>query len=91
MNQLEINYQQALKNVEDSKVALKKAITNLLENGKPCKKGDQVRIVTEYGKIIEGSANTFGILRCEKVYVTSVKIDKKTVYISEPYKTITVL
>ena len=90
MTQLEQNYQQALKNVEDSKIALKKAIDNLLENGKPCKKGDEVTIVKSSGEKVTGIANTFGILRCEKVYVTSLKVGEKTIYISDPYKSIEV-
>lgn len=86
--QLEQNYQQALKNVEDSKIALKVSIDDLLENGKPCKKGDKVTIVKASGESVTGIANTFGILRCEKVYVTSLKVGDKTIYISDPYKSI---
>ena len=86
--QLEQNYQQALKNVEDSKIALKVAIDDLLKNGRPCEKGDKVTIVKASGEKIVGIVNTFVILRCEKVYVTSLKVGDKTIYISDPYKSI---
>jgi hypothetical protein len=89
--QLELNYKLALENVEVSKTILKQAITELLENGKPCQKGDLVRIVKTSGETIEGIATTFGILRCEKVYVTTLKVGKKTIYISDVYKSIEIL
>ena len=91
LKQLELNYTHALINVENSKLALKNAIKNLLENGKPCQKGDLVKITKISGETVEGLATTFGILRAEKVYVTSIKIGKKTIYISEPYKLIEII
>jgi len=88
---LELEYQFCLKAVEDSKEALKQVIKDLLEFGKPCEKGDLVRITKISGETVEGIATTFSILRAEKVYVTALKVGKKTIYISEPYKSIEIL
>ena len=89
--QLERDYQLCLENVDRSKNALKQAIEDLLKFGKPCQKGDLVRITKISGETVEGIATTFGILRAEKVYVTTLKVGKKTIYISEPYKSIETL
>jgi hypothetical protein len=89
--QLEFEYKQCLENVERSKNELKQAIKDLLEFGKPCEKGDLVKVTKISGETIEGIATTFGILRAEKVYITTLKVGKKTIYISEPYKSISIL
>lgn len=89
--QLEKDYHLCLDNVERSKKALEQSIKNLLEFGKPCEKGDLVRIVKTNGETVEGIATTFGILRCNKVYVTTLKVGKKTIYISDVYKSLEIL
>lgn len=88
---VERNYKQSLENLENCKIYLKTAIKELLEFGKPCKKGDLVRIIKTNGETVEGIATTFGILRCEKVYVTTLKVGKKTIYISDVYKSLEIL
>ena len=55
-----------------------------IEQNKPCEKGDVVEITRSIGKVT-GTAETFGILENDEVYITAISNGSKKVYFSKPY------
>lgn len=60
-----------------------------IDSNKPCNVGDEVEIINEAGRKIDGIAGSFAIGPNQEVYVDAVKQSgTKTVYISKPHKSI---